>query len=339
MIVRGVYLLMKENNHYYPHFHIKNWLTKSGYMLYDKGINQARTYKKREDFAEKFYYSLGKEDCALEDKISEYEQYISKIIKKIIESKCKIELSLKEIELLKLYCVFTTSRQHFTTEVIKSDPSEIYKSNDYIIGTHRLSNPNEVVKICEEIYKNFEIIKNMDENEVIKALDNNPFNSLSEFTYGLHLNIFKSNKNSFCISNICAIIENTMDSNHLFVYFPISPNRALILIKTKYYKDIFTYYKTLKLMEKIYFATSPDKWISSIFGEDTSSEKLLLPTYKFENNSWSIKIQALPHNIIEKFNSIFYEDGKLFLYVNAKDLKHAQNHQLAGREIEIKPIL
>ena len=330
--------MKKENNHYYPLLHIKNWLKQTNYKLFDKDINGNRTYKKQEDFAIKFYYSLGEKDTTLEDNLSKFEKYIGKIISNIKSTKCNISLSLKQIELLKLYCVFAACRQHFTTEVIKSDPTDIYQSNDYIIGTHRILTQEEVVKTCENIYTEFERIKNMDDKILNEALNNNPFNGLSDFTYGLHLNIFKSNKNSFCLSNICSIIENTMDGNHLFVYIPISPNRALMLIKTKYYKDKESYYKYLKLLGDIHYATHPDEWISVIFSEDNANfENLLFPTYKIEKNNWILKIQSLPHNIIEKFNSIFYEDGKLFLYINDNDLKHAQTHQLNCREIEAVP--
>ena len=326
----------KENNHYYPLLHVRNWLEQTEYKLFDKNINDTRTYKKQKDFAIKFYYSLGKEDSTLEDNLSKFEQYIAKIIDKIKNLKCNINLSLKEIELLKLYCVFAACRQHFTTEVIKLDPTGIYQSNDYIIGTHRILTQEEVVKTCENIYAEFERITHMDEDIITKKLENNPFNSLSNFTYGLHLNIFKKNNNSLCVSNICAIIENTMDSNHLFVYIPISPNRALMLIKTKYYKDKETYKKYLKGLSEINYAIFPDEWISVIFSEDNANfENLLFPTYKIEKNNWMLKIQTLPNNIVKKFNSIFYEDGILFLYVNEKDLEHAKIHQLNCREIEV----
>lgn len=330
--------MVKKHNHYYPLLHIKNWLEQTNYKLFDKSNNDNRTYKKQKDFAIKFYYSLGKEDSTLEDNLSKFELYVGKYINKINKAKCNINLSLKEIELLKLYCVFAACRQHFTTEVIKLDPTEIYQSNDYIIGTHRILTQEEVVKTCENIYAEFERIKQMDEDTIIKALNNDPFNSLSGFTYGLHLNIFKNNKNSLCVSNICAIIENTIDSNHLFVYIPISPSRALMLIKTKYYKDKQTYNTYLKLLSETNYATHPDEWISVIFSEDhINFENLLLPTYKTIKNKWFLKIQTLPHNIVEKFNSIFYEDGELFLYVNDKDLKHAQTHQLDCREIKVVP--
>lgn len=330
--------MRKENNHYYPLLHIRNWLKQTNYKLFDKNINNNRPYIRKKDFAIKFYYSLGKEDSTLEDNLSKFEQYISKIIDKIKNSKCNINLSLKEIELLKLYCVFAACRQHFTTEVIKLDPTGIYQSNDYIVGTHRILTQEEVVKTCENIYIEFERIKQMDDDTLNKALNNSPFNSLSDFTYGLHLNIFKNNKNSLCVSDKCTIIENTMDSNHLFVYIPISPNRALMLIKTKYYKDKETYKTYLKFLGELNYATHPDEWISAIFSEDNASfESLLFPTYKIEKNNWMLKIQALPNNIVEKFNSIFYEDGDLFLYVNDKDLEHAKTHQLNCREIEVAP--
>ncbi len=326
----------KENNHYYPLLHIKNWLKQTNYKLFDKNINDNRTYKKQEDFTIKLYYSLGKEDSTLEDNLSKFEKYIAKIIDKIKNSKCNVNLSLKEIELLKLYCVFAACRQHFTTEVIKLDPIGIYQSNDYIIGTHRILTQEEVIKTCENIFAEFERIKQMDNDTLNKALNNSPFNSLSDFTYGLHLNIFKNNKNSLCVSDKCAIIENTMDSNHLFVYIPISPNRALMLIKTNYYQDKKNYKKYLKYLGELNYATHPDKWISVIFSEDNANfENLLFPTYKIEKNNWMLKIQTLPNNIVKKFNSIFYEDGILFLYVNEKDLEHAKTHQLNCREIEV----
>lgn len=330
--------MRKENNHYYPLLHIRNWLKQTNYKLFDKNMNSNRPYIRKKDFAIKFYYSLGKEDSTLEDNLSKFEQYISKIIDKIKNSKCNINLSLKEIELLKLYCVFAACRQHFTTEVIKLDPTGIYQSNDYIVGTHRILTQEEVVKTCENIYIEFERIKQMDDGALNKALNNSPFNSLSDFTYGLHLNIFKNNKNSLCASDKCTIIENTMDSNHLFVYIPISPNRALMLIKTKYYKDKETYKTYLKFLGELNYATHPDEWISAIFSEDNANfENLLFPTYKIEKNNWMLKIQALPNNIVEKFNSIFYEDGDLILYVNDKDLEHAKTHQLNCREIEVAP--
>ena len=127
-----------------------------------------------------------------------------------------------------------------------------------------------------------------------------------------------------------------MDSNHLFMYIPISPNRALMLIKTKYYKDKETYKKYLKGLSEINHAIYPDQWISAIFSEEKANfENLLFPSYKIKNKNWLLKIQSLPKNIIEKFNSIFYEDGDLFLYVNKNDLEHAKKHQLKCREIEV----
>ena len=67
----------KENNHYYPLLHIKNWLKQTNYKLFDKNINDNRTYKKQEDFTIKLYYSLGKEDSTLEDNLSKFEKYIT----------------------------------------------------------------------------------------------------------------------------------------------------------------------------------------------------------------------------------------------------------------------
>ena len=168
------FYMEKENNHYYPLLHIKNWLKLTNFELFDKNIYDNRTYKKQEDFTIKFYYSLGQEDSTLEDNLSKFEQYIAKIIYKIKNSKCNINLSLKEIELLKLYCVFAACRQHFTTEVIKLDPTGIYQSNDYIIGTHRILTQEEVVKTCENIYTEFERIKQMDNYTLKKALHNSP---------------------------------------------------------------------------------------------------------------------------------------------------------------------
>ena len=45
------------------------------------------------------------------------------------------ELTGKELELLKLYCVLCGSRHSFTSEVIKEDVSGIYQSNNYKYNT------------------------------------------------------------------------------------------------------------------------------------------------------------------------------------------------------------
>ena len=51
----------------------------------------------------------------------------------------------------------------------------------------------------------------------------------------LHLCIFRNTENNIALSDVFAIIENTIDSDHLYTYIPVSPKTALFLVKTKYY--------------------------------------------------------------------------------------------------------
>lgn len=130
----------------------------------------------------------------LEDRISVFENYIASIVKRIDEAEGSIRLSAKELELLKLYGALCANRQHFTSEVILHDESGIYRSNNYLFGTYRFNNQEDVVKITEHIIDDFEKIMGLDDN-LTTQIDPQiiePRFLYSTFTIGLHVVILRS---------------------------------------------------------------------------------------------------------------------------------------------------
>jgi len=121
---------MKKNNHLLPRFIIKKW-EKDEAKLYDKKSKNVREILKN-DYSEKYYYSLGKEDDILENRIAKFETVIGRILKRIEDSDSSIKLSGKDLELLKLFCILSACRQENTSPLIKDDESGIYENNNYI---------------------------------------------------------------------------------------------------------------------------------------------------------------------------------------------------------------
>ena len=347
---------MKSHNHLYPAFHIRKWVDNGG-LIYDKIENQSREVDSQNDFSSVFYYSLGKEDCILEDRIAKFEGRISTIIKKIDKSNDKITLSGKELELLKLYCVLCGSRHEYTCEVIRSDESNYYQSNNYLWGLHRTNNQKDAVKITEMIMDDFDKI-NVLPNDIeswIKFDYFDPNYIYSHFTTGLHVVILRTDENSLCVSDRFCIIENTMDSDFLYSYVPVSPSTALLLVKTKYYFDVQQYFYTLKRLSRKYGAITPDKYLSSIFYVDDNYnyENLLLCSYSHVKSAVhvedtdiirskasivTVKIKKMPIEIVRQFNSIFCEDGNKILYCNKNELDVARKTKVPGRDIVMEPI-
>src|SRR5690554_6165131 len=106
---------MKINNHYLPRFHIKKWKDLGG-KLYNKNTDRTRKINQL-DFSKKNYYSTDGTD-SLENRIAKFESYISEIIRKIDGENESINLTGKQLYLLKLYCAFCSYRHQFTSEVI-----------------------------------------------------------------------------------------------------------------------------------------------------------------------------------------------------------------------------
>lgn len=150
--------IKKQNNHLYPAFHIRKWVDVGG-QVYDKSSqrkNKCRNINYQKDFTAKFYYSLGKDDSVLEDRLSRFEYTIAPLIERIDSSEKSVYLTGKELELIKLYCLLCANRHANTCEVIKSDEANIYRSNAYVFGTHRNETQKEAVEMTTMIVKEYE---------------------------------------------------------------------------------------------------------------------------------------------------------------------------------------
>ena len=326
---------VKENNHLYPAFHIRKWITSDG-KIYDKSLNKENKIReiiKKKDFTEKFYYSLGEVDDELENRIGEFERVFAPIIQKIVEAKNSVQFSAIELELLKLYCYLCACRQDKTCEVIKNDESCVYKSNNYLFGTPKIETQDAVIGITEKILDEFERIKN-----------NFVDGTTTIFTAGLHVAIVRAKEPIIMISDRISIIENTMDSNHLYTYIPISPYMAVLLVKSKYYYDEDAFNNTKIRFGIEYGDGSPDEYLSDLFGAEVGNyESSLFCDYytdstlskhcERENSSLYIKIHNLPKDIFRLFNSIYCEDGTKILFCDEEELNFALKHSLYCRNI------
>ena len=341
-------MVIKINNHLLPRLITKNWKQEKG-KLYDKELEIKRNIQKL-DYSEKYYYSLGKPDDALENRISKFENVITLILKKVNNAEKSIRLTGKEIELLKLFCVLAACRQDNTSSLIKGDESGIYADNNYIFGVPLIKTKEEAVKTTSSIIDDFEKISKLPKDtkfrnwsRVIEAEYSGSFYNL-----GQHLVILRNDNNSNIISDICAIIEYTMDSDYLFTYVPISPKTALVLVKSKYYDNLEEYIYTLKRFGSKYGNGKSDPYLSAIF---ENNEHILFNSYSSVRSAVHLKetyfkvkeyVEATVHiksvslNEIRQFNSVIFEDGKKILYTNEKELEFAKNHPLNSRTITVE---
>jgi hypothetical protein len=344
----------KKYNHLYPALHIRKWQSLNG-KIYDKDSREIRDIHVR-DFTQKYYYSLGKRDDALENRIQVFEAYIGKLIKIIDQANDSVYLTGKDIEILKLYCALSVSRQHHTSEVVLSDESGFYKSNNYLFGTHKSSTQNNSINSTKVIMDDFEKLKSTPNDKQFcqthRIMDPNTMGSVH--TLGTHLCIIRNNKNGIIVSDRCSIIENTMDGDHLYSYIPISPSSALLLVKSKYYLSEDIYYKSISRLARKHGAIKPDRYMSVIFGDSSKvnhENALFCSYYRYKSNvhvdnnvfieslcykSAHVRIIYLPCYIFRQFNGVFYQDGKKILYINNDDLEKAKTAYLDYRHITIK---
>lgn len=86
---------IKINNHLLPRMVIKRWEENNG-KIFDKEENKIKKVNKY-DYSEKYYYSLGKKDDELENRISAFESYIGNILKQLNEAQSSIDVSFQII--------------------------------------------------------------------------------------------------------------------------------------------------------------------------------------------------------------------------------------------------
>lgn len=335
--------IIKRNNHIYSKFHVKKWLENNG-RLYSKIKSDSRKIDLQKDFTKEYYYSENEPNNELEDRIGNFEAYIGEIIKKVDVAKSSIYLTGKEYEILKLYCVLCANRHHFSTEVIKSDESGIYQSNNYLYGVYSIKSKDDALKMTKLIVGEFEKLKKQDD---IQATIYSPIISYYPCfsTMGLHLEILRRPKPDIMISNRCCLIENTLDSDYLYTYVPVSPFTALVLIKSKYYIDWSTFVHTKEQFGEKYGVGVPDSYLSVVFqGQEyllfssvylVRSNVHVYETYLKQEKARHIflKIKEFPTEIVTQMNSMLCEDGDLILYCDETALKKALKTKMPYREI------
>ena len=142
------------------------------------------------------------------------------------------------------------------------------------------------------------------------------------WTAGLHISVVRADAPIILISDRFCILENTIDSAHLYAYIPISPRTALLLVNSEYYFDEETFYETEERFGEKYGDGTPDEYLSDLFGAevDAYEDRLFCEYYtqptmaqriEKETNSIYIRINDLPKEVFRLFNSIYCEDGEM----------------------------
>lgn len=343
-------MAVKKNNHLYPALHIRKWESLGGYLLNKKTGKIRKIHN--DDFTSRYYYSLGLEDDTLENRIQVFESYIGDLIKTIDGANQSVYLSGKDIEILKLYCVLSACRQHHTSEVIKEDESGYYSSNNYLFGIHRIKTQEEAVAITTQVMDSFDELRVAPIDKVFEHSHRimNPKSSGSIHTFGTHIVIFRSENNTVMVSDVCSIIENTLDGDHLYTYVPISPKSALLLVKTKYYLDLNTFENTKERLARKHGGFKPDPYLSVILGghKENYEQELFCSYYRYKlkvtvpketyivSNQYKsafVKISSLPDFVFQQFNRIFYEDGEKILFVNNDNINEVKSIKLDYRYV------
>lgn len=331
-----------KNSHYIPNFHLKKWMQINA-SIFDKANGKTIKLTDKSStryFSQEFYYSHNQDDT-LEKRLAKFEAFISRLIAKIDLADNTIALTGKELYLLKLYCYLCACRQDNTTEVIKFDESGIYRSNNYLWGIPQIHGRDNIIQFTESIVTEFERVHNDKEFVSLES-----FSLISDMTIfdnhirlnlkNLHLCIFRNTENNIALSDVFAIIENTLDSDHLYTYIPVSPKTALFLVKTKYYitaEKIFESRIRLAQNNGAY----ADPYLSVIFEHEEL--ELVCPYYlvrsavhiqetylpKTDFSTVTIKIQDLSNEVVDKFNSIMYEDSHFFIFKDNNQLDRAKN--------------
>lgn len=352
-----------EKNHIFPQFQLKKWGSSGGKLLVKK--NRVRPINLSKDFQIRKYYWI-KDSPELEKRFSHFECYISNVITKIENSETNaVSLTSKELYLLKLYCKFAAERQEETTKIILSDEFGLYRDNDYKFGTFIMKSREEVLLTTTKIIERFEAVKN-DKQFIYN--ESNDYDKQVDICDGIHLVIFRNKERHICVGDVCGIIENTSDNDHLYFYYPVSPSLALLLVNSEYYEtqeslELARKYLPRKfhvivningilplislpttLEEKIALSKMnfpevvDDPYLSYVLDDDFESN--LCNSYYGQSvvestDVYTISIIDVPNLIVAYFNNIFYLDSEKFIFIDDSDLKIARELKPQFREIQI----
>lgn len=329
------------NSHFIPNFHLKKWMH-IGASIFDKAKEKSIRLTNASSiryFSQKFYYSHENDDT-LEKRLAKFEAFISHLIIKIDGAENAVTLTGKELYLLKLYCYLCACRQDNTTEVIKSDESGIYQSNHYLWGIPQIHGKDNIIQFTESIVAEFERVIN--DKAFVSLEDFSPIINMTIFDNHirlnlkkLHLCIFRNDDSNIALSDVFAVIENTIDSDHLYTYIPVSPKTALFLVKTKYYITAERIFESRNRLAQNNGAYA-DPYLSVIFEHEELKlvcsyylvrsavhvKETYLPKTDFSNVT--IQIRNLSNVIVDKLNSIMYEDCHYFVYKNTEQLEKSK---------------
>lgn len=279
----------KTKNHLIPAFHIRKWIDGKR-VLYNTKQNTYSELTQDIFFEENYYDAAGERE--LEDRISTFEAYVGKLIKKIDDCDGEVKLKGNDLTILKFYCMFCACRQEKTTEIILDDDFGMYRSNNYLFGVPRLTEKKEVISFVKLLLDEFDMAKKPENFNFYSLLNRfqrvftNARNSIHMSMINLHLSIVRSENEGLLIGDVFAIIENTIDSDHLYTYIPMSPKTGFLLVKTKYYKD----YNTLEYSKRRLASNNggvKDPYLSVVFA--SSMERELICSYSYEELFVSIK--------------------------------------------------
>lgn len=283
------------------------------------------------DYSKEYYYSLGKVDDELENRISLFESYIGKILKQLNEAtNNEITLSEKDMEILKLYVVLQSCRNDNTSPYIIDDESGFYQNNRYLFGVPLVSTQDSAVKLTTLICDEFERIKKLDSSVGysydFRFLQGGTINS--RICWGLHLVIVNNPELEFIVSETTAVIECTMDGDYLYTYVPVSPKTGLLLVKSKYYytEELIEYTKAR--FGRKYGNGYPDPYLS-----DVIKDSKLIFNGIAKDGKVTLKLINLSKEEIYELNSVIYEDGHKILYSNEKSLEESKLHNPSRRVI------
>jgi len=314
-------MAIKENNHVFPRFHIRRWIENDG-KIFIKEKNSSRRIDLDTDYAKKFYYSLGKEDDTLENRIAKFETYAGILLAKINKANGYLKMPVKDMEILKLYAALQACRNENTSSVINNDDSGIYKNNNYLFGVPLLTTQEQAVDFTSTICNEFERLKDVDKQSEY-SFDYRffvPGGLNSQLVWGLHLVIVTNHTNAFLVSETTAIIECSMDNDYMFTYVPVSPKIGLVLAKSKYFFSKNEIEATKIRFGYKYGKGTPDPRLSEVIDDS----KLIFQGIKKENYV-KINFVELDANEIYNLNSIIYEDGSKILYSNEDALNQAKS--------------
>lgn len=305
---------MKKNikgvkSHFIPQFNLKYWKNNGGKM-FDKTKNTFRDFSTKNSFYIPDYYVFDG-SSNYEKRLGAIENYMSILLKKIENNTEKIELSKKDIRFIQLFLFLQGSRHTNTTEVILSDESENYESNNYLFGLENIVSEKDREDLTKSLINAIEGLLKNKENEDLRYW----ITFQCETT---HLNIVRSNDNYFCISDVSVLIENDIDSNFLFAYFPQTPKTSFMIIKSKYFYSIDKMYKkfhgeypSMILREESVKLICQYKVESiSEFGQMIKEANLSLNNEKME----TLEYINFSINKIDEFNKIFFDDGEKFIF-------------------------